>query len=76
MVNSTYLATMCIKDDNQTTVFVFWLVDLEVSCFKIKQIAYTSADSCMNAKGFAMSSSQSLILLCTRLLFYFIENGK
>ena len=30
---STYLAAMCIKDDNQTTVFVFWLVDLEVSCF-------------------------------------------
>ena len=42
----------------------------------IKEIAYTSLDSRMDAKGFAMSSSQSLILLCTRLLFYFIENGK
>ena len=29
----------------------------------------------MDAKSFAMSSSHSLILLSTRLLFYFIENG-
>ena len=67
---------MCIKDDNQTTVFVFWLVDLEVSCFKIKQIAYTSADSCMNAKGFAMSSSQSLILQGSYFILSRMGNNK
>ena len=30
----------------------------------------------MDAKGFAMSCTQSLILLCTMAPIFFIENGK
>ena len=51
----TYLEAICIKDDNQTIAFA-----LGGQLFSIiKEIAFASSDSCMDAKGFAVSSSQS-----------------
>ena len=35
----------------------------------MKESVSTSSDSCMDTKGFAMGSNQSLMLLCTRLFF-------